>query len=140
MKKGGQGGFLVQMLRYRESLKTNARSLRRDLTEAEKVLWNRLRMKQVRGIQFFRQRPIGNYIVDFFAPKARLIVEVDGSQHMTDRMARRDKQRDDYLAHLGLLVLRFSDSDVLRETEGVMELIFRRVSERCIQKSPPTPL
>jgi very-short-patch-repair endonuclease len=97
-------------------------------------------MKQVQGVQFFRQRPIGNHIVDFFAPKAGLIVEADVSQHVTDRMARRDKQRDDYLTHLGLLVLRFPDSDVLRETEGVMEVIFRRVSERCIQKSPPTPL
>ena len=97
-------------------------------------------MKQAQGVQFFRQRPIGNYIVDFFAPKARLIVEVDGAQHMTDRMARRDKQRDDYLTHLGLLVLRFPDSKVLRETEGVMEEIFRRISERCTPKSPPTPL
>jgi very-short-patch-repair endonuclease len=128
------------MLRYRKNLKSKARNLRRDLTDAEQVLWNRLRMKQVQGVQFFRQRPIGNYIVDFFAPKARLIVEVDGSQHMTDRMTRRDKQRDDYLTPLGLLVLRFPDSEVLRETEGVMEEIFRRISERCTQKSPPTPL
>ena len=127
------------MLRYRESLKLKARSLRRDLTEAEKVLWNRLRMKQVQGVQFFRQRPIGNYIVDFYAPQARIVIEVDGSQHTTDRMARRDKQRDDYLTHLGLLVLRFPDSEVLRETESVMEVIFRRISERCFQKSPPPP-
>jgi very-short-patch-repair endonuclease len=128
------------MLRYRKNLKSKARSLRRELTEAEKVLRNRLRKKQVQGVQFFRQRPIGNYIVDFFAPKARLIVEVDGSQHLTESMVRRDKLRDDYLAHLGLLVLRFPDSEVFRETEGVMEVIFRKVSERCNQKSPPTPL
>jgi very-short-patch-repair endonuclease len=127
------------MLRYRESLKLKARSLRRDLTEAEKVLWNRLRMKQVQDVQFLRQRPIGNYIVDFYAPQARIVIEVDGSQHTTDRMARRDKQRDDYLTDLGLLVLRFPDSEVLRETESVMEVIFRRISERCFQKSPHPP-
>ena len=70
------------MLRYAASLKGRARALRKSLTESETALWSRLRGKQLLNIQFYRQRPIGQYIVDFFAPRARLVVEVDGSQHM----------------------------------------------------------
>jgi len=127
------------MLRYRESLKSKARNLRRELTEAEQVLWNRLRMKQILGVQFFRQKPIGNFIVDFFAPRAKLVVEVDGSQHLTDSGVREDRKRDEYLNRQGLLVLRFNDSEVLNETTGVLEVILRRVSERVTPEIPPLP-
>ena len=69
------------MLQYSENLKNPARDLRRNLTDSEQVLWHRLRGKQILGIQFYRQKPLGRYIVDFFAPRAKLIIEVDGSQH-----------------------------------------------------------
>jgi very-short-patch-repair endonuclease len=69
------------MLPYDPRLKGKARSLRAKLTDAEQRLWARLRRKQILGVQFYRQKPIGNYIADFFAPAVRLVVEVDGSQH-----------------------------------------------------------
>ena len=72
------------MLRYNNRLKPKARDLRKNMTDSENVLWSRLRRKQLLGVQFYRQKPIGNYVVDFFAPRARLVVEVDGSQHMED--------------------------------------------------------
>lgn len=128
------------MLRYCDKLKYNARQLRKNMTKCERVLWERLRRKQVLGVQFYRQRPIGRYIVDFFAPKARLVIEVDGSQHMTTHGAMKDKHRDEHLKHLGLLVLRFNDLEVIQETEGVMEMIFQRLSELPDLKIPPTPL
>jgi very-short-patch-repair endonuclease len=127
------------MLRYRNGLKSNARDLRSKLTEAEQVLWGRLRMKQLFGVQFNLQRPIGNYIVDFYAAKAKLVVEVDGSGHLSSSGIKRDKKRDDYLGSLGLLVLRFDDAEVLRDTEGVLELIFRKLSERVNPEIPPIP-
>jgi very-short-patch-repair endonuclease len=127
------------MLRYRNGLKSNARDLRSKLTEAEQVLWGRLRMKQLLGVQFNLQRPIGNYIVDFYAAKAKLVVEVDGSGHLSSSGIKRDKKRDDYLGSLGLLVLRFDDAEVLRDTEGVLELIFRKLSERVNPEIPPIP-
>jgi very-short-patch-repair endonuclease len=65
------------MLNYNANLKDKARQLRKDLTDSEKALWSRLRNKQLLGIQFYRQKPIGEYIVDFFAPRAKLVVEVD---------------------------------------------------------------
>ena len=127
------------MLRYSGKLKWNARQLRKNMTDSEQVLWENLRRKQVLGVQFYRQRPIGRYIVDFLAPKAKLVVEVDGSQHRTAPEAFKDLHRDEYLTNLGLLVLRFNDLEVLQETEGVMEVIFQRLSDRLNQKIPPRP-
>ena len=110
----------------------------KNMTESEQVLWERLRKKQILGVQFYRQKPIGNYIVDFFAPKAKLVVEVDGSQHMKVSEALKDKHRDEYLTNHGLMVLRFNDLEVLKETEGVMEVIFQRMAEQ-LSKNPPRP-
>jgi very-short-patch-repair endonuclease len=108
------------------------------MTQSERILRERLRRKRILGVQFYRQKPIGNYIVDFFAPKAKLVVEVDGSQHMKVSEALKDKHRDEYLTNHGLMVLRFNDLEVLKETEGVMEVIFQRMAEQ-LSKNPPCP-
>lgn len=118
------------MLRYRANLKQPARQLRRQQTEAEQLLWARVRRKRIGGIQFHRQKPIGPYIVDFYAPAARLVIEVDGGQHFEPGQAGQDAARDAYLETLGLTVLRFDNRQVLTETETVMEVIRRRVAER----------
>lgn len=109
------------------------------MTEGEKALWCGLRGKQLLGIQFYRQKPIGNYIVDFFAPKARIVVEVDGSQHLSALGLIRDKRRDEFLRGHGFLVLRFNDSDVLNHREAVFDEIFQNITERLDQKSPRPP-
>jgi very-short-patch-repair endonuclease len=127
------------MLRYSGKLKWNARQLRKNMTDSEQVLRENLRRKQILGVQFYRQRPIGKYIVDFLAPKSKLVVEVDGSQHRTAHETFRDMHRDEYLTNLGLLVLRFNDLEVLQETEGVMGVIFQRLSDRLNKKIPPRP-
>ena len=125
------------MLPYKGHLKHNARRLRNNITDSERVLWSRLRGKQLLGVQFYRQEPIGNYIVDFFAPKTKLVVEVDGSQHMEAVHAGKDKRRDGYLAGLGLRVLRFDGRQVLQETDAVVEVIFRTMAERLNLRNPP---
>ena len=117
------------MLKYNPQLKTKARSLRAGLTDAEQRLWGRLRGKQILGIQFYRQKPIGNYIVDFYAPTARLVIEVDGAQHLDAAQARYDRRRSEYLEKLGLKVLRFDDRQVLLEPESVVQVIFCAVNE-----------
>src|SRR4051794_4161542 len=85
LKKEGWGGFVSDVRRpfltYGRTLKPIARLLRREMTDAEQRLWFRLRRKQLEGVQFYRQKPIGPYIVDFFAPTIDLVIEVDGSQH-----------------------------------------------------------
>jgi very-short-patch-repair endonuclease len=117
------------MLKYHPQLRTRARKLRSHLTDAEQRLWSRLRGKQILGIQFYRQRPIGNFIVDFYAPTVRLVVEVDGAQHLETAQARYDAQRSEYLAAIGLKVLRFDDRLVLLDLESVTQEIFRVVDE-----------
>jgi very-short-patch-repair endonuclease len=91
------------------------------MTDAEKFLWSKVRMKQLNGYQFYRQRIISDYIVDFFCPRAKLVIEVDGGQHYSGKTAEADRIRDDYMRNLGLKVLRFTDTDVLTNVEGVVE-------------------
>ncbi|OGQ65378.1 MAG: hypothetical protein A3F89_07175, partial [Deltaproteobacteria bacterium RIFCSPLOWO2_12_FULL_50_11] len=79
------------MLLYRRDLKQRARHLRNHMTESERLLWSRLRKKQILGVQFYRQKPMGDYIVDFYAPKVKLVIEVDGSQHLEEDHIERDK-------------------------------------------------
>jgi very-short-patch-repair endonuclease len=124
------------MLKYHSILKRYARKLRTETPESEQALWWRLRGKQLLAVQFYRQKPIGNYIVDFYAPKAKLVVEVDGSQHLEGPQALEDAQRDAYLAGQGLLVLRVSNLQVLQELDAVVAVIFQEVNNRT-SKNPP---
>ena len=116
------------MLRYRADLKAAARSLRANMTDAEQTLWFHLRRKQLLGVQFYRQRPIGEYIVDFHAPTAGLIVEVDGSQHMEPTAVEYDAKRSAFLTQQGYNVLRFNNLEVLNQTESVLNVIHHQLS------------
>ena len=111
------------ILKYNPKLKERARELRGHMTEAEVRLWQRLRMRQVLGIRFLRQRPIGNYIVDFYAPEAKLVIEVDGGQHYNEEGLEYDEKRDTFVEGLGLKVIRFSNLDVLKNIDGVVKRI-----------------
>ena len=115
------------MLPYNKGLKKFARELRHNLTEAEAHLWLRLRKRQLKGCQFYRQRIICNYIVDFYCPDAKLAIEIDGGQHYSEPGMVKDAMRDRHLADLGLTVLRFSAREVFENTEGVMECIYERL-------------
>ena len=118
------------MLPYRSNLRQPARELRNNTTDAETVLWSGLRRRQILGIQFYRQKPIERFIVDFYAPKAGLVIEVDGGQHFEKEAMARDKERDAILEELGLKILRFDNLQVLKETEAVLEAIERVVRKR----------
>jgi very-short-patch-repair endonuclease len=112
------------MIYYNTKLRHHSRLLRTNMTKSERLLWMRLRRKQLKDVQFYRQRIIGNYIVDFYCPKAKLIIELDGGQHFTEMGIEKDSLRDNYLMSQGLKVLRFSDRDVFENLEGVLEKIF----------------
>jgi very-short-patch-repair endonuclease len=122
LKKGGQEGF-KKMIHYEKTLKPLARRLRSNMTDAEQKLWHHLRRKQIGNVQFFRQKTLGHYIVDFYAPSVKLIVEVDGSQHFEVIERQRDEIRDVWLRGQGLRVLRFDNLQVLHETGAVLECI-----------------
>jgi very-short-patch-repair endonuclease len=115
------------MLPYNENLKQRARQLRNNMTDAERYLWAKIRMRQLKGYQFYRQKPIGDYIIDFFCPRAKLVVEVDGSQHFSDETTEYDRIRDEYMRSLGLKVLRFTNTEVMTNIEGVIKRIEKEI-------------
>jgi very-short-patch-repair endonuclease len=109
-------------------LKEYSRKLRKNMTDAEKFLWSKIRGKQLQECQFYRQKIIGNYIVDFYCAKAKLIIELDGGQHYTNEGKAKDETRDKYMQCHGLKVLRFSDIEVFKNTDGVLEEISKYLS------------
>lgn len=100
------------------------------MTDAEQLLWSQLRRKQILGIQFYRQKPIGPYIVDFHASVVNLVIEVDGSQHLDAEHLLDDAERDRFLNRQGILVLRFDNRQVLLELDAVLNEIFRVCGRR----------
>ncbi len=108
--------------KYRSNPKTkhNAIQLRKELTPAERKLWSRIRNDQL-GVTFRRQHAVGNYIPDFCCPKAKLIIELDGSQHLEQEEY--DEERTNYFRSLGYQVIRFWNNQVLKDIEGVVKSI-----------------
>jgi len=88
---------------------------------------SKLRHKHLKSLKIYRQRIVGNHIVDFYCPKANLIIEIDGGQHYTDEGINEDKRRDNYLSVQGFRVLRFSDKEVFENLKGVLERIFENL-------------
>ena len=118
------------MHQYNQKLKSTARTLRKNMTDSELKLWSRIRRKQIFGLQFYRQRPIGNYIVDFYCPKAELVLEVDGLQHMNKLAMQKDKYRDSYFKQQGVKVLRFDNLQVLKQLDAVVEKVCQTAASR----------
>jgi very-short-patch-repair endonuclease len=114
------------MLQYSRHLKKYSRRLRKEMTEAERVLWSRIRGRRLRGLQVYRQKPIGRFVVDFYCPKAKLVIELDGGQHYTEELRAKDETRDRYMMTQGLKTLRFSDKEVFENLTGVLEEIWNR--------------
>ena len=100
------------------------------MTIAERKLWSRIRGKQLNGFQFYRQKILGDYIVDFYCHRAKLVVELDGGQHYTEEGRRRDNSRDHFLQGLGLTTIRFSDREVFENLDGVIDVVMRRLKSR----------
>ena len=114
---------------YKPILKPFSRTLRSNLTDAEQLLWSKLRRKQILGVQFYRQKPLANYIVDFYCAAANLVIELDGSQHFEPDHQASDAERDRALESLGLLVLRFDNRQIMQELDAVMQVIFEAVEK-----------
>lgn len=115
-----------------KTLKTNAQTLRKQMTKEEAHLWYQCLCRA--KYRFRRQYVIGNYIVDFYCHQAKLVVELDGSQHCTPEKKEYDKKRTAYLESQGLVVLRFSNLDVTRQFRNVCEEIYRIMEARTAQK------
>ncbi|RYF18438.1 MAG: endonuclease domain-containing protein [Comamonadaceae bacterium] len=112
--------------RLRERAGVRAKALRKSSTDAENLLWYRLRNRQLLDLKFRRQRPVGKYIADFACLEIGLVVELDGGQHAEQTAY--DAAREEEMKRLGFQTLRFWDNEVLKETDAVMEKI-RQVAE-----------
>ena len=102
-----------------------ARELRKNQTDAENLLWSKLRAHQLEGYKFKRQIPFGDYILDFYCRKARLAVEVDGGQHAEQGVSSSDETRTKFLNEKGIKVLRFWNHEVLQSLDEVVDEIMR---------------
>jgi very-short-patch-repair endonuclease len=114
--------------------RTRAKRLRSDMTDAEGRLWCALRAHRLNGLSFRRQAPIGRFIVDFVCHERGLVIEVDGGQHAENA---RDVERDRWLVAKGYRVLRFWNHDVLRNGNGVLEVIAAAAAEATPLPNPP---
>ena len=112
-----------KIIPYNPKLKEFARQLRNNSTETEIYLWLKLKGKQMYGYDFHRQKPIDNYIVDFFCNKLMLAIEVDGYSHEFLEVYNKDIIKEKRLNDLGIEVLRFSDEEVLKDMENVLRAI-----------------
>ena len=111
-----------------------AKTLRSQLTDCERRLWSRLRNRGLAGLKFRRQHPWPPYVLDFYCAELRLVVELDGGQHCDADGFERDRLRTTYLERHGLVVLRFSNLDVVHNMEGVLTELLRWIEAR-----PPHP-
>jgi very-short-patch-repair endonuclease len=122
---------------YNIKLKPLARALRSKMTDAEQCLWQKIRNRQIAGAQFYRQKPLLSFIVDFYCPKAKLVIELDGGQHYEAEHLAKDCERDEQLKLAGLKVLRFDDRQVLTEREAVLKVIYDEAVGRMASLPKP---
>jgi very-short-patch-repair endonuclease len=110
-------------LPYNKNLKEFSRKLRNHSTLGEVLLWMQLRAGIVRGYTFNRQKPLGNYIVDFYCKPLKLVIEVDGGYHLLEKQRIKDRQRQEILESMGLNFLRFPDDEVRKDIYLVIRAI-----------------
>ena len=116
---------------YNPQLKQISRNLRNNSTLSEVLLWDELKAKKIMGCQFMRQKPIGNYIVDFYCSKLNLAIEIDGDSHGNPSAQKRDNEKDRYLNSLGIHVIRYGDWDVKKDISGVIDHLLNWIEKHC---------
>ena len=114
-------------MQYKQNsaLVPNARVLRKNMTKEERHLWYDFLKKY--PVRFYRQKVLGKYIVDFYCANSKLVIELDGSQHFSEKGEEKDITRDEYLKSIGLTVLRYSNLEIQRNFSGVCEDIWKHI-------------
>jgi very-short-patch-repair endonuclease len=109
-----------KIIPYRKDLKTLARNLRKKMTLSEVLLWDALKGKKLSGYDFDRQKPVGNYIADFYCKELKLIIEIDGASHIGDEKYSKDTKRQNELEEMGIRFLRYSEKDLRDNLNSVV--------------------
>ena len=115
----------------RRSEKELRQRLRRDMPRAEILLWSKLRGRQLSGCKFRRQYSVGPYMIDFYCPEFKLAAELDGDSHFGDGAERRDADRQAYVESFGITFLRFTNEDIFRNLDEVLQAIAARIAPRA---------
>ena len=113
----------MPIIHYNPKLKALAAQLRSQGTKSEILLWNQLKGGQMNGLRFIRQKPIGDFIVDFYCKEVGLVIELDGLSHQYNEVMDMDERKQSYLESIGLKVIRFEDEDVIRDMPNVIRVI-----------------
>jgi very-short-patch-repair endonuclease len=121
-----------RMPRPSKELIQRARELRRAMTPAERILWERLRRGQLMGCHWRKQHPMGHFIADFYCDEAKVVIELDGAVHLERTQAERDAARDQAMSECGFGVLRFTNSQAVSETDRLIEVIVQYVATHRI--------
>jgi len=108
---------------YKKWLVPLARKLRNNSTKSEILFWKQVRNKQFYGYDFHRQKPLGNYIVDFYCYKLRLVIEIDGWTHTLEYIYEKDLKKEEYLRSIGLTVIRFEDEEIFKDMDNVFAVL-----------------
>ncbi len=122
-----------------KSQKQIRKYLRNNITKAEIILWSRLKGRQMMGYKFCRQHGVGKYIVDFYCPELRLVIEIDGDIHGYDNQIIKDRARQNYLESLGLIIKRYTNDDVIKNLNGVLENLGDAIKSVPFSSTTPSP-
>lgn len=118
-----------KIIPYDPKLKPLAKHLRKNMTFAEVLLWNQIKGKQMLGFNFDRQRPIDQFIVDFYCKELQLAIEIDGQTHQWEEVQVNDKRRQQRIEQFGVHFLRFDDQEVVNDMDNVLRVIENKVKE-----------
>ena len=123
---------------YNKNLRSNAHSFRYSMTKAEACLWKyALSAGMMKGYAFNRQRPVGNFIVDFMCKELKLVIEVDGYSHHLEETIEKDKFKEDYLKSEGFRILRFDDNEILKDMKNIVRVIEDEIENIILPLPPP---
>ena len=127
-----------KIIPYNPKLKTLARELRNKSTKSEIKLWKHIKGKQIMGFDFHRQKPLLDYIADFYCAELNLVIELDGYSHQLEEVVAKDKQKEMAFGKYGIKVLRFNDNEVFKNINGVLKTIENFIID-CEEHTPPNP-
>jgi very-short-patch-repair endonuclease len=118
--------------------KQTRKNLRNNMTKAEIILWSKLKGKQL-GYKFRRQHGIGKYVVDFYCPELKLVIEADGDTHGFNSQIIKDKERQNYLESLGFKVCRYTNNDIIKNIDGVLDDLVVKIKSTLLSSTTPSP-
>ncbi|MBE9214711.1 DUF559 domain-containing protein [Plectonema cf. radiosum LEGE 06105] len=119
----------MTQLYNKKSEKEKRRKLRQNIVKAEKIIWDKIRNRQIEDCKFRRQYSVDKFVIDFYSPKLKLAIEIDGESHFMEGAVEYDRERQSYIKSFGIKFIRFTNNDVYDNLDGVLESIALKVRE-----------